>query len=52
MEIKWVMIGIAVMFGGMFAAMGVEKYSESQCRIEAIKAGVEADKIKTACGIR
>ena len=52
MEIKWFMIGIAVMFGGMFAAMGVEKYSESQCRIEAIRAGVEASKINQACGIR
>jgi len=52
MEIKWAMIAMAVLFGSMFAAMGVEKYSESQCRIEAIKAGVEADKVKTACGIK
>ena len=51
MEVKWLMIGVAVMFGAMFAAMGVEKYSQSQCRIEAIRAGVEADKINRACGI-
>ena len=52
MEVKWIMIGIAVMFGGMFAGMSVEKYSESKCRIEAIRAGVEASKINQACGIR
>ena len=52
MEVKWMMIGFAVMFGAMFAGMGIEQYSQSQCRIEAIKAGVDADKIKLACGIK
>ena len=52
MEVKWFMIGMAVIFGLMFVGMGVDQYSKSQCRIEAIKAGVEADKINTACGVR
>ena len=52
MEIKWTMISTAVIFGTMFAGMGLDHYSKNQCRVEAIKAGVEADKIKTACGIK
>ena len=52
MEVKWFMIGMAVIFGLMFVGMGVDQYSKSQCRIEAIRAGVEADKINTACGVR
>lgn len=49
---KWMSIMLAVVFSAMFTPLAVEKYGESQCRIEAIKAGVEADKIKTACGIK
>ena len=52
MEVKWAMIAFAVIFGLMFVGMGVEHYTKSQCRIEAIKAGVEADKINTACGVK
>ena len=52
MEVKWFMIGMAVIFGLMFVGMGVDQYSKSQCRIEAIRAGVEADKINTACGLK
>ena len=52
MEVKWFMIAIAVIFGMMFAGMGIDQYSKSQCRIEAIKAGVEADKINQACGVK
>ena len=36
----------------LFSPVIIGEYSKSQCRIEAIKAGVEADKIKTACGIK
>ena len=50
MEVKWFMIAVAVIFGLMFVGMGVEQYTKSQCRIEAIKAGVEAEKISQACG--
>lgn len=52
MEVKWYMIGMAIVFGTMSVGMGIEQYANNQCRIEAIKAGVEADKIKTACGIK
>ena len=52
MEVKWFMIGMAVIFGLMFVGLGVEQYTKSQCRIEAIKAGVEADKINLACGLK
>ena len=52
MEVKWFAIAMAVIFGLMFVGMGVDQYSKSQCRIEAIKAGVEADKINLACGLK
>ena len=51
MEVKWLAIAMAVIFGLMFVGMGLDQYQKSQCRIEAIKAGVEADKINRACGI-
>jgi hypothetical protein len=52
MEVKWLAIAMAVIFGMGFAGMAMEKYSDSECRISAIKAGVEADKVKTACGLK
>ena len=41
------MIGV---FGSLAISMGIEGYAEKQCRIEAVKAGIEADKIDKACG--
>lgn len=52
MEVKWAAIAMAVIFGMAFAGMGIDQYNKSQCRIEAIKAGVEADKIDRACGVK
>lgn len=52
MEMKWLAIMVIGLFGAMFMGLGAQQYGENQCRIEAIKAGVEADKIKTACGIK
>jgi hypothetical protein len=49
---KWASIAAAVVFGSLAISGGVEKYVEKQCHIEAIKAGVEADKIKLACGTK
>jgi hypothetical protein len=49
---KWMSIMIAIVFTAMFTPLAVQEYGNSQCRIEAIKAGVEADKIKLACGIK
>ena len=52
MENKWIAIMVVGITVGMFAPMVIIEYGKSQCRIEAIKAGVEADKINTACGIK
>ena len=49
---KWIAIMVIVMFGGMFAGLAFNDYHESQCRIEAIKAGIEVDKINRACGVK
>lgn len=52
MSDKWIVgmfMGFIVL---MFAPLVIMEYGSNQCRIEAIKAGVEADKIKTACGIK
>ena len=49
---KWIAICAVGVMGVLFAPVIVMEHSKSQCRIEAIKAGVEADKINTACGIK
>ena len=49
---KWSMIFLMVLVTGMFSPVIVSEYGQHQCRIEAIKAGIEADKIKQACGIK
>ena len=45
---NWAIFGI-VLVALMFSPLFIEQYTKNQCRIEAIKAGVEADKITTAC---
>lgn len=52
MSDRWIGILLIVFVVAMFSPLMIMTYSENQCRIEAIKAGVEADKIKTACGIK
>lgn len=52
MSDKWIAMIIICCVVGMFAPLGIMEYSKYQCRIEAIKASVEADKINTACGIK
>ena len=52
METKWIVIMIVGLAIAMFAPLMIMEYSNGNCRIEAIKAGVEADKIKMACGIK
>ena len=49
---KWIAICAIGIIGAMFAPLGIMEYSKAQCRIEAIKAGVEADKINMACGVK
>jgi hypothetical protein len=51
MDGKWIAIMAVGITMGMFAPLAAMEYGKSQCRIEAIKAGVEADKINMACGV-
>ncbi len=52
MSDKWIVICIIAVSVAMFAPLMIMEYSNGNCRLEAIRAGVEADKIKTACGIK
>lgn len=52
METKWIAICAIGVAAALFAPLTAMEYGKSQCRIEAIKAGVEADKINMACGIK
>ena len=52
METKWIAICIIGFCVAMFAPLMIMEYNNGNCRIEAIKAGVEADKINTACGVK
>lgn len=49
MEMKWAMITLCVLFGGMFTGIGVEKYQQNQCRIASVQAGKSADDIAKIC---
>ena len=49
---KWtviIMLGLMTVF---FTPITIDAYQSKQCRIEAIKAGVSADQINTACGVK
>lgn len=50
MSEKWIVIGVIGVFGVMFAPIAFMEYSKSVCRIEAIKAHMEADAIAKVCG--
>ena len=50
MSDKWIVVLIVGSISVLFAPLGILEYSKYQCRIEAIKAGVDAEKITTACG--
>jgi len=52
MSDKWIVVLIGMICFMMFAPLSCMEYQKHQCRIEAIKAGVEADKINTACGLK
>lgn len=52
MEAKWIAILAVGVATAMFAPLTFMEYGKSQCRIEAIKAGIEADKINLACGVK
>ena len=52
MSDKWIVTVFLGFIVIMFSPLVIMEYGNNQCRIEAIKAGVEADKIKTACGFK
>lgn len=52
METKWIVILVLGVIVIMFAPLIISDYQKNTCRIEAIKAGVEADKVNTACGVK
>jgi hypothetical protein len=49
---KWIAICTIGIMGALFSPVIITEHGKYQCRIEAIKAGVEADKVSTACGIK
>jgi len=51
-DMKWVLLLTILFIGAPMAGLALSDYQHSQCRIEAIKAGVEADKINAACGVK
>lgn len=48
---KWIVTLIFGVVFLMFAPLGCMEYQKNQCRIEAIKAQVPAEKINEACGL-
>jgi hypothetical protein len=51
-DMKWVMLLAILFIGTPLVGLALTDYQHSQCRIEAIKAGVDADKINAACGVK
>lgn len=49
MEIKWLMIAFAVVMGTLGISDAIQNYQKGECRIEAIKAHMDADKIDAVC---
>jgi hypothetical protein len=49
MEIKWITIMVVGVLGSISIGTTIDRYADKQCRIEAIKAHVDPDKISLAC---
>lgn len=49
MELKWFMIGWAVMMTAFAADQAFEKYSQSQCKLAYVQSGKTSDEIKKIC---
>lgn len=49
---KWIAICAIGVTAAMFGPISCTEIQKHQCRIEAIKAGVPAEKISAACGIK
>jgi hypothetical protein len=48
-EMKWAALIFMFVFGVPMAGMALHEYHKSQCRLEAIKVGWEADRINQVC---
>ena len=51
-DMKWFLIIMMFLIGAPLLGMGYEQHSQNQCRSEAIKAGLDADKINMVCGVK
>lgn len=48
-DMKWYAIVMIAIIGIPMAGMALNEYQKSQCRIEAIHAGMDVDKIAQVC---
>ena len=48
-ELKWVALAFMFIIGIPMAGLALEQHNRSQCRIEAIKANMDPDKIEKVC---
>jgi hypothetical protein len=48
-DMKWYAIVMIVIIGTPLAGLALKEYELNQCRIEAIRAGMDADKIAKVC---
>ena len=48
-DMKWYAIVMIVIIGTPMAGMALKEYQDSQCRIEAIRAGMDVEKIAQVC---
>lgn len=49
MEIKWAMIAMAVLFGGLVAAGSIGEYQKGQCKIAYVQSNKTAEEINKIC---
>jgi hypothetical protein len=49
-DMKWAALAFFFVLGIPFAGLGLKEYQASQCRIEAIRANMDAEKIVQVCG--
>ena len=49
MEIKWFMIGVAVLYGAMFAGMSYEAHAKSECKQSYAQTTRSAEEIAKIC---
>jgi hypothetical protein len=48
-DMKWVALAFFFVLGVPMAGLALSEYQKSQCRIEAIRANMEPDKIAQVC---